>query len=428
MNYILSGGYVFVKDKFIKNDIFIQNGVIACISPNITDVSDDTAVYNLHNCLILPGLIDVHVHLRVPGFFYKEDMNSGTKAAAAGGYSDICAMPNLNPVPDSVEHLKAETDLIEQSAVVNVHPYGALTVNEAGERLSDIDDLAKNVVAFSDDGKGVQSAKMMKSAMMKAKAHDKIIAAHCEVNELLHGGYIHDGEYAKSHGHRGICSASEYEQIRRDIELARQTGCKYHVCHISTKESVELIRQAKRDGVNITCETGPHYLILCDEDLKEEGRFKMNPPLRSRQDLAALIEGIKDGTIDMIATDHAPHSTEEKSKGLEKSAFGIVGLETAFALMYTHLVKTGVITLERLVELMHTNPMKRFNIGCDINEGEPATLAVFDIENEYKINPAEFFSKGKATPFEGEKVFGRCLMTIINGRTVWNSSKISTEK
>ena len=426
---ILSGGSVFVNGRFTDCDIFIQDGVIVSISPK-TDYSHlkDAVVYDLHNCLILPGLVDVHVHLRVPGYFYKEDMHSGTLAAAHGGYTDICAMPNLNPVPDSVQHLDEELSLIKSDAMVRVHPYGAVTVGEMGERLSDMDGMNGNVVAFSDDGRGVQSDDMMKAAMIKAKSLDKIIAAHCEVNELLHGGYIHDGEYAKSNGHKGICSASEYEQIARDIELARQTGCKYHVCHISTKESVELIRKAKADGVDITCETGPHYLILCDNDLQEDGRFKMNPPLRSKEDRQALIEGVKDGTIDMIATDHAPHSAEEKSKGLQGSAFGIVGLETAFSLMYTHLVKTGIISLEKLAEIMHTNPSKRFNIGGELEVGNLADLCVFKLDEEYTVNSAEFLSKGKATPFEGEKVYGECIMTMVNGRTVWNSLKTTPQK
>ena len=426
---ILSGGSVFVNGRFTDCDIFIQDGVIVSISPK-TDYSHlkDAVVYDLHNCLILPGLVDVHVHLRVPGYFYKEDMHSGTLAAAHGGYTDICAMPNLNPVPDSVQHLDEELSLIKSDAMVRVHPYGAVTVGEMGERLSDMDGMNGNVVAFSDDGRGVQSDDMMKAAMIKAKSLDKIIAAHCEVNELLHGGYIHDGEYAKSNGHKGICSASEYEQIARDIELARQTGCKYHVCHISTKESVELIRKAKADGVDITCETGPHYLILCDNDLQEDGRFKMNPPLRSKEDRQALIEGIKDGTIDMIATDHAPHSAEEKSKGLQGSAFGIVGLETAFSLMYTHLVKTGIISLEKLAEIMHTNPSKRFNIGGELEVGNLADLCVFKLDEEYTVNSADFLSKGKATPFEGEKVYGECIMTMVNGRTVWNSLKTTPQK
>lgn len=334
-------------------------------------------------------------------------------AAAHGGYTDVCTMPNLNPVPDSVENLKVQLDTIKNDAVINVHPYGAITVGEKGEVLSDMDGMAPDVIAFSDDGRGVQSDEMMYAAMEKACALGKIIAAHCEVNELLHGGYIHDGEYAKAHGHRGICSESEWKQIERDIELSKKTGCAYHVCHISTAESVELIRKAKADGVNITCETGPHYLILDDSDLIEDGRFKMNPPLRSKRDKEALIAGILDGTIDMIATDHAPHSAEEKSKGLEKSAFGIVGIETAFPLMYTHFVKTGIITLEKLMELMAYNPRKRFGIPL----GESFT--VWDLDKKFTVDPKNFLSMGRATPFAGAELFGECVATVCNGKIAY---------
>lgn len=431
VNCVLSGGLVFVDNKLMKSDIFIQDGVIVSISPDShISHSDfkDAEVFHFNNCLILPGLIDVHVHLRVPGYFYKEDMKSGTAAAAAGGFTDVCAMPNLCPVPDCLPHLDEQLRLIERDAAVRVHPYGSLTVNEAGEALAAMEEMSGSVVAFSDDGRGVQSADMMEAAMKTAAGLQKIVAAHCEVNELLRGGYIHDGKYARRHAHRGICSESEYAQIARDIELAKKTGCRYHVCHISTKESVALIRRAKKQGVDITCETAPHYLILTEEDLREEGRFKMNPPLRGRDDRAALIEGLIDGTIDMIATDHAPHSAQEKARGLEKSPFGIVGLETAFALMYTHFVKTGVISLERLIELMHTSPAKRFGIGSEIRVGEAASLAVFDPAKKYTINSAEFLSKGRATPFDGCEVYGKCLMTMVNGRTAWISSEISTEK
>ena len=364
-------------------------------------------------CVIFPGFCDVHVHFREPGFFYKETIASGSKASARGGYTAVCTMPNLNPVPDSVEHLKIQKDIIEDSACIHVYPYGSITVGQKGEELSDLDGMAPDVIAFSDDGRGVQSDEMMRAAMKKAKALDKMIVAHCEVNELLRGGYIHDGDYAKEHGHRGVCSESEWAQIARDIELVKETGVKYHVCHISTKESVDIIRKAKAEGVDITCETGPHYLVMDDSMLQEDGRFKMNPPLRSREDRDALIEGIIDGTIDMIATDHAPHSAEEKSKGLESSAFGVVGIETAFPIMYTYLVKTGVITMERLVELMVINPRKRFGIelGCD--------YSIWDIEDEYTIDPKEFISLGKATPFEGWKVNGRCLVTVCDGKIVY---------
>ncbi len=364
--------------------------------------------FNSKEYAIFPGFCDVHVHFREPGFSYKETIKTGSLAAASGGYTAVCTMPNLKPVPDTLDNLKQQLYLIEKDAQIKVIPYGSITKGELGEEISDMEEMAPFVCGFSDDGRGVQSDEMMEKAMLKAKSLDKMIVAHCEVNELLRGGYIHDGEYAKEHGHKGICSASEYEQIARDIELVKKTGVKYHVCHISTKESVEIIRKAKKEGVDITCETGPHYLILDDSDLKEEGRFKMNPPLRSKEDKEALLEGIKDGTIDMIATDHAPHSAEEKSKGLEKSAFGITGIETAFSLLYTHLVKEGIITLEKLVELMCINPRKRFNIPFD------NSFTIFNLEENYTVNPDEFLSMGKATPFEGDVLSGKCVLTVYN--------------
>lgn len=371
------------------------------------------SVYNSSQYMIFPGFCDVHVHLRQPGFSYKETIKSGAQASAHGGYTTVFSMPNLKPVPDSAEHLKEQLDIIKKDAVINVLPYGAITVGQNGEELSDMEGMAKDVIAFSDDGRGVQSEEMMKEAMLRAKALGKIIVAHCEDNSLLHGGYIHDGVYASKHSHRGICSESEWKPIKRDLELCRQTGCAYHVCHISCKESVELIRQAKARGVNVTCETGPHYLILTDEDLKDDGRFKMNPPLRSKEDRQALIEGVLDGTIDMIATDHAPHSQEEKSRGLEKSAFGIVGIETAFQLLYTHLVKKNIISLERLVELLAVNPRKRFGLEYD------NSFTVWDLDKKTVINPSNFLSMGKATPFEGEEVFGECELTVCNGKTAY---------
>lgn len=371
------------------------------------------SVYNSSQYTIFPGFCDVHVHLRQPGFSYKETIKSGTQASAHGGYTTVFSMPNLKPVPDSAEHLKEQLDIIKKDAVINVLPYGAITVGQNGEELSDMEGMAKDVIAFSDDGRGVQSEEMMKEAMLRAKALGKIIVAHCEDNSLLHGGYIHDGVYASKHSHRGICSESEWKPIKRDLELCRQTGCAYHVCHISCKESVELIRQAKAQGIDVTCETGPHYLILTDEDLKEDGRFKMNPPLRSKEDRQALIEGVSDGTIDMIATDHAPHSKEEKSRGLEKSAFGIVGIETAFQLLYTHLVKKNIISLERLVELLAVNPRKRFGLEYD------NSFTVWDLDKKTVINPSDFLSMGKATPFEGKEVFGECELTVCNGKTAY---------
>ncbi len=365
--------------------------------------------------IIVPGLCDVHVHFREPGFSYKETIASGSAAAAHGGYTAVCTMPNLDPVPDSAEHLQVQLDAIKRGAAIKVLPYGAITVGEKGEKLADMEAMSDKVCAFSDDGKGVQNDEMMREAMAKAKRLGKIIAAHCEDNSLLFGGYIHDGEYARMHGHRGISSESEYKQIERDLRLAEETGCAYHVCHISTKESVELIRQAKAHGVNVTCETAPHYLVLCDEDMQEDGRFKMNPPLRSREDKKALIEGIKDGTIDMIATDHAPHSAEEKGRGLEKSLMGIVGLETAFPVLYTELVMKNIITLDRLVELMSFKPKERFRIDTEND------FAVFDISEAYKIDPEKFLSMGRATPFAGREVFGRCLLTVHNGKVVYKA-------
>ena len=374
---------------------------------------------------ILPGFCDVHVHFREPGFSYKETIRTGSKAAARGGYTDVCTMPNLNPVPDSVENLKAQLDIIKKDAVINVHPYGAITVGEKGEILSDMDGMANNVIAFSDDGRGVQREEMMHAAMEKAKSLGKIIAAHCEVNELLNGGYIHDGEYAKTHGHRGISSESEWRQIERDIELSKKTGCSYHVCHISTAESVELIRKAKADGVDITCETAPHYLVLDDSNIYEDGRYKMNPPLRSKRDKEALIAGVLDGTIDMIATDHAPHLTAEKAKGLEFSTFGVVGLETAFPVMYTHFVKTGILTLEKLLMLMSIAPRERFNIGMG-----PLDVSVWNLNKAFAVDSAKFVSMGKATPFEGMELYGKCVATFCGEKLrykdlpkKWNSAQ-----
>ena len=367
--------------------------------------------------IIVPGLCDVHVHFREPGFSYKETIASGSAAAAHGGYTAVCTMPNLDPVPDSAEHLQVQLDAIARGAAIKVLPYGAITVGEKGKRLADMEAISDKVCAFSDDGKGVQNDEMMREAMTAAKRLGKIIAAHCEDNSLLFGGYIHDGEYAKAHGYRGISSASEYRQIERDLRLAEETGCAYHVCHISTKESVELIRQAKARGINVTCETAPHYLVLCDEDMQEDGRFKMNPPLRSREDKKALIEGIKDGTIDMIATDHAPHSAEEKGRGLEKSLMGVVGLETAFPVLYTELVRKNIITLDRLVELMSFKPKERFGIDTKND------FAVFDISKAYKTDPKDFLSMGRATPFAGREVFGRCLLTVYNEKVVYKAEE-----
>ena len=386
------------------------------LSVHLGDFSfDGVSVYDLNGNTGFPGFCDVHVHFREPGFSYKETIASGSAAAARGGYTAVCTMPNLKPVPDSVENLKMQLDIIERDATIHVYPYASITVGQMGEALSDLEGMAKDCIAFSDDGRGVQSDEMMREAMKRAKALGKMIVAHCEVNSLLRGGYIHDGEYAKLNDHRGICSESEYAQIARDIELVREIGCPYHVCHISTKESVELIRKAKAEGLDVTCETGPHYLVLDDSCLKEEGRFKMNPPLRSAEDRIALVEGIKDGTIDMIATDHAPHSAEEKAKGLEGSAFGIVGIETAFPIMYTKFVKTGEITLERLVDLMSINARKRFNIPLGND------FSIWRLDEEFTVDPDDFLSKGKATPFEGERFFGVNLLTVCDGKEVYKA-------
>ena len=419
--FVIKGCEVFTDGRFVPSDVEVDGGIVSRVEPGIVP-AQGIPVFSFDNCRIVPGLVDVHVHLREPGFSYKETMATGTAAAARGGYTAVCAMPNLNPVPDSAEHLAAELEAIRRGASVAVYPYGALTVGERGEEMADIAALAGSVAAFSDDGRGVQSTDMMRECMRAVAGTGKILAAHCEVNALLNGGYIHDGKYARAHGHRGICSESEWREVERDLSLAAETGCAFHVCHVSTKESVELIRQAKRRGVDVTAETAPHYLLLTDADLQEDGRFKMNPPLRGEADRAALIEALLDGTIDMIATDHAPHSAEEKSRGLEKSAMGVVGLECAFAVLYTGLVETGVLTLERLTELMSCAPARRFKLpGGEIKAGSPANLAVFDTDTEYTIDPAEFASMGRATPFEGWRVKGKCLMTVCAGRTVWKA-------
>ena len=391
---------------------FCDNDIVSAATPLLNGLFfNDGSQY-----AVFPGFCDVHVHFREPGFSYKETIESGSKASARGGYTAVCTMPNLNPVPDNVENLGLQRKMIEEQAVIHVYPYGSITIGEKGEKLADLEGMAPDCIAFSDDGKGVQSDDMMREAMKRAKALGKMIVAHCEVNDLLKGGYIHDGEYAAAHNHKGICSASEYEQIARDLRLVEEIGCAYHVCHISTKESVELIRQAKARGLDVTCETGPHYLTMDDRDLQEDGRFKMNPPIRGKEDKEALVAGIVDGTIDMIATDHAPHSAEEKSKGLAGSAFGVVGIETAFAVMYTHLVEKGIISLEKLIDLLSTNPRKRFGlpVGSD--------FTVWNLSKEFTVDPAEFISKGKATPFEGWKLKGECLLTVCDGKVVYKKA------
>ena len=418
MKILLKDAKVFTNGKFENKSVEITNNKITNISDKI-DATDFDRVYELQNNYILPGLVDVHTHLREPGFEYKETIATGSMAGAKGGYTSICAMPNLNPVPDTKENLQKELEIINKDAKIHVYPYGSITKGEKGEELADFKDMANDVIAFSDDGHGVQNEEMMLKAMEEAKRLDKMIVAHCEDNSLLNGGYIHDGEYAKIHNHKGICSESEWGPIARDIVLSRKTGCHYHVCHVSAKGSVDLIRKAKAEGVNITCETGPHYLVLNDMQLQEDGRFKMNPPIRSEEDRLALIEGIKDGTIDLIITDHAPHSKEEKSKGLAGSAMGVVGLEVSFPVLYTNLVKTNIISIEKLIDLMNTNARKIFKIGTEIKVGENADIAVFDLNQEYDIDSSTFVSKGRATPFDGNHVFGKCILTICDGNVVY---------
>ena len=375
--------------------------------------SVDLCTFDSPEYAVFPGFCDVHVHFREPGFSYKETIFSGSLAAAHGGYTAVCTMPNLNPVPDTKAHLKEQLDLIKQDGLIHIYPYGSITMEQKGEALSEMKAMAQQVIGFTDDGRGVQRDEMMRAAMKQAKQLNKLIVAHCEVNDLLNGGYIHDGDYARENHHRGICSESEWKQIARDLALVKETGCAYHVCHISTKESVELIRKAKAEKLNVTCETAPHYLILDDSYLQEDGRYKMNPPLRDKSDREALIKGLQDGTIDMIATDHAPHTEEEKSKGLDGSSFGIVGLETAFPLMYTYLVKENIISLEKLLQLMVTNPRKRFRIPMTTD------FSIWDMRQSYIIEPEEFQSQGHSTPFAGWRVWGKCMATVCDGKLVW---------
>ena len=417
MKLLLNQMTVFRKEK--KMSVLIEDGRIVSLSPKASEVVG-ARVITSDQGMVFPGFVDVHVHLREPGFSYKETIASGTRAAARGGYTTVCPMPNLKPVPDSLENLKPELEAIERGAAVHVCPYGAITVGEKGETLADLEGMASFVVAFSDDGKGVQRDEKMREAMVRAKALGKVIVAHCEDETLLNGGYIHDGDYANAHGHRGNPSASEWKQVERDLALVRETGCAYHVCHVSTKESVELIRRAKAEGLDVSCETGPHYLVLNDAMLQEDGRFKMNPPIRSEEDRQALLAGLLDGTVDMIATDHAPHSAEEKARGLEKSLFGIVGLETAFPVLYTELVKPGILTMEKLVDLLAGNPARRFGLEDPvIEEGARADLTVFDLDASYRVDPSRFLSMGRSTPFAGRTVFGRCLLTVAGGTIAW---------
>ena len=424
MRYLLQNAQLLSSGGvFRAADVLLSGGRIVSIGDRISCHADAVSI-DLHKAVLFPGFVDVHVHLREPGFSYKETIRTGTLAAAHGGFAHVAAMPNLDPVPDCAAALDLQRAIIEKDALVHVHPYGAISIGEKGERLADLEGLAPGVIAFSDDGRGVQSESLMREAMMQCRRLGKILAAHCEDNSLLHGGYIHDGAYARAHGHRGICSESEWGPIARDLRLAEQTGCAYHVCHVSTKESVALIRAAKRRGVDVTCETAPHYLTFTDEDLQENGRFKMNPPLRAREDRDALIEGLLDGTIDMLVTDHAPHSREEKARGLEKSAMGVVGLETSFAASYTALVQTGILPLEKLVDLMHGAPMRRFGCGTELAEGQPADLTAFDLTKTYTVDPETFLTMGRATPFAGCALTGVCKLTMIGGEPVWKEETL----
>ena len=419
---IIKGGTIVADGKSYVADILVLDGKIAEIGNAI--VADEvTEVFDANGCIVTYGLADVHVHLREPGYSVKETITSGTKAAARGGVTTVCSMPNLQPAPDAPETIAVEQQMIDEQAVIEVRPFATISSNRAGRKLADIEALRDLSVGYSDDGNGIQTEELMREAMQRIAAVDGIIAAHCEDDSLLHAGYIHDGEYARQHNHKGICSESEWGPIKRDVKLAEEKKCRYHVCHISTKESVAIIREAKSKCDHISCETAPHYLVLCDTDLQEEGRFKMNPPLRAAEDREALIEGIKDGTIEVIATDHAPHTAEEKSRGLKCSAMGIVGIETSFAICYTHLVRKGVITIEKLIALMSENPRRIFRLGGALQVGERADIAVYDISKPYKIDSAEFLSMGKATPFEGEEVYGRSVLTLFGGEQVWRENK-----
>ena len=419
---LLKGGTVVAEGVSRKADVFVADGKIAAIGESLTSDAQ-TEIFDAEGCIVTYGLADVHVHLREPGYSAKETITTGTRAAARGGVTTVCSMPNLQPAPDAPETIAVEQQMIDEQAVIEVLPLATISSKRAGRELADIEALRPLSVAYSDDGNGIQTEPLMREAMKRIAAVGGIVAAHCEDDSLLHAGYIHDGKYAREHGHKGICSESEWGPIKRDVALAEEEGCRYHVCHISTKESVEIIREAKQKCAHISCETAPHYLVLCDENLQEDGRFKMNPPLRAAEDKTALIEGIKDGTIEVIATDHAPHTAEEKSRGLKGSMMGIVGIETSFAVCYTHLVRKGVITIEKLIALMSENPRRIFRLGGAMRVGERADIAVYNVTEPYKIDSSEFLSMGKATPFEGEEVYGRCMLTLFGGKKVWIENK-----
>ena len=419
---LIKGGTVVANGISRKADVLVVDGKIAAIEESINS-DGQTRIFDAEGYVVTYGFADVHVHLREPGYSVKETIATGTRAAARGGVTTVCSMPNLLPAPDAPETIAVQQQMIDEQAVIEVLPYATISKGRARRELAEIEALRPLSVGYSDDGNGIQTEELMREAMKRISAVDGIIAAHCEDDSLLHAGYIHDGEYAREHGHKGICSESEWGPIKRDVKLAQEEGCRYHVCHISTKESVAIIREAKSHCNHISCETAPHYLVLCDRDLKEEGRFKMNPPLRAAEDRAALIEGIKDGTIEVIATDHAPHTAEEKSRGLKDSAMGIVGIETSFAICYTHLVRKGIISIEKLIELMSENPRRIFRLGGAMKVGERADIAVFNITKPYIIDTDEFLSMGKATPFDGEEVYGRCLLTLFGGKEVWTENK-----
>ena len=419
---LIKGGTVVAEGVSRKADILVVDGKIATIGESLV-ADEQTEIFDAEGCIVTYGLADVHIHLREPGYSAKETITTGTRAAARGGVTTVCSMPNLQPAPDAPETIAIEQRMIDEQAVIEVLPFATISLNRAGRELANIEALRPLSVGYSDDGNGIQTEPLMREAMKRISAVDGLIAAHCENDSLLHAGYIHNGEYARLHGHKGICSESEWGPIKRDVVLAEEEGCRYHICHISTKESVEIIREAKQKCNHISCETAPHYLVLCDENLQEDGRFKMNPPLRAKEDREALIEGIKDGTIEVIATDHAPHTAEEKSRGLKGSMMGIVGIETSFAICYTHLVRKGVITIEKLIALMSENPRRIFRLGGAMREGERADIAIYDIREPYKIDSAEFLSMGKATPFEGEEVYGRCVMTLFGSEVVWKENR-----
>lgn len=422
MKYVLKNALIFLRGEFRKSDVFIDGGIISDISPTLPPISGST-VYDFSNCFIFPGLLDVHVHLREPGFSYKETIESGTLAAASGGFTGVCAMPNLSLVPDCLDNLRIQLALIEKTANIGVYPLGSVSVSQEGKKLSDMESMAPYVAGFSDDGKGVNNEELMLAAMKTAKRLHKPISAHCEDLSYGGAGHINDCEFAVKHGLKGISCESEWRALEKDIALLKKTDCAYHVCHVSTKESVALIRNAKKEGLNISAETAPHYLFLDDSLLSDSGSFKMNPPIRGKRDREALIEGVKDGTVDMIATDHAPHSAEEKSKGLKDSLMGVSGIEASFSLCYTRLVKTGLLSLKELLALMRENPGRRFNIGTELEIGGLVDLCVFDLAASYTIDPKNFISKGKSTPFAGEKVFAKCLMTVYNGRIIWKDGQ-----